>query len=439
MSLLNPDYRSGADYAFLVSRLPPDIQRMHAMGIRNVTLIGFDPTSCVYFWRSIADLAMQKTPAELMGQTATARQLRFYKWIVRGRNDADMGMQLTGHGGTDAARQAASLLPGEEKRGCGHCGWAPAQKEVYSYCAGCVIESQGRRISCMYYCSRKCQEDHWPTHKTFCTTRKKVVRAAHLIQKLMYAIEAAGAQRQVESLEVRDGVTHLHEVPQEELVLRGGPILNPVAQGNASQEAYHAALTGQTCNEIVIVGRQLLNLLIDPYCRHMEVITIVPRNAVNPLGILNASSKLNKECYMMIGAHKVIRLHLASGETLLLDISGAQYGWREPVAPWDKWCRHRAAHVNHANAVHVSDTIENKQRMLASYEQIRGERLRRQMAQRIQSLLSTEAAQRKLPSVLALLGLPGISYNVFEQHVVQAAQQACLQISQSGRTSRRGL
>lgn len=129
---------------------------------------------------------------------------------------------------------------------------------------------------------------------------------------------------------------------------------------------------------------------------------------------------------MTVGTHNVLRLILKSGESLALDISGAQHGWREPIAPWDKWCRHRALHVNYANRTPASDACENMQRMFASPDQIHSEDLRHDMATAMMRLLDQEAAQRGLDPPRKLLGLSPTDFGSCERAVVQQAQQACL-------------
>lgn len=162
----------------------------------------------------------------------------------------------------------------------------------------------------------------------------------------------------------------------------------------------------------------------------MHMISIVARNAVNPVAVINPCRAWHKEWYVMFAAHSVIRLVLTSGEVLLLDVAGAQFGWREPIAPLDKWCGHRAVHVDTAHILPISDHLEKMRRMSLSPKNHLGEDLRTKMAESMVSLIIKEAEQRSLSSPLALLRLPPSEYDSFEHSVVQAAQEACLRISQ---------
>lgn len=147
----------GVDHRFLTSRASAQNSGAMSMGLANLQFAGVDQVGCVNFWRSIAHLAMQKTPDQLSAETIEARQFRYYKWIARGHNNADVDMRLTGTGGTDEARHAAAHLPEETERGCCHCGNQPSTDRIPLYCAGCVIRSEDRDISCTYYCDSECQ------------------------------------------------------------------------------------------------------------------------------------------------------------------------------------------------------------------------------------------------------------------------------------------
>ncbi|KXJ96500.1 hypothetical protein Micbo1qcDRAFT_199308 [Microdochium bolleyi] len=271
-------------------------------------------------------------------------------------------------------------------------------------------------------------------------TRKKVVRAASLLQKFLYALEAAGSNRQVKSLTVTQGITRLEEVPQDELSFRGEPLLHDFTRASApSQAAYHGTLTANACTEVVIAGRPLLELLIGPFCTRMEMITVIPKNGVNPLLVVNENSATTNDSYLMFGAHNVLRLTTTSGESLLLDVSGAQFGWQEAIAPWDKWCSHRALVVDYSTTHPVSDQLENMQRMFAGPQIIQGEDMRRSLAASITELVEREAVQRNLPSAAALFGLAPAAYDAFEQSVVPTAQRACLAVVHAIRPSGRQL
>ncbi|KAJ1338588.1 zinc finger MYND domain-containing protein [Microdochium nivale] len=425
MRLLNRKAAAGTDHHFLASRLP---QQFHSGGF-----------GVIFFWHVIASLALSQDQHALTGNTSKARQLRFYKWIARGRNGADTSVRDTGvDSSTQAQREEAASLPEETNTKCAQCQAAPPAAGAFSYCRGCVMSSGARRISCTYYCGPTCQTEHWKTHKNFCSTRKKIVRAANLLQKMLYALEAAGSLRQIRSLTVNQGITRLEEVPQDELVFRGEPLLHVLERANApSQAAYHSALTANTCTEVIVAGRPLLERLLGPFCKRMELVAVIPKNAVNPLLSVNDNSATTNDSYMMFGAHNVLRLTTKSDDTLLLDVAGAQYGWQEAIAPWDKWCRHRALHVGASYP--VSDQLENMQRMSASQELVQGEDLRRSLASRITEIIQKEVSQRSLQSAAGLFGLAQAAYDGFEQSIVLGAQRACLAITQAIRPSGRQL
>lgn len=43
----------------------------------------------------------------------------------------------------------------------------------------------------------------------------------------------------------------------------------------------------------------------------------------------------------MFGQHCVLRATLRSGEEVAVDLAGGALGWRDPLAPWERWADHR--------------------------------------------------------------------------------------------------
>ena len=67
-------------------------------------------------------------------------------------------------------------------------------------------------------------------------------------------------------------------------------------------------------------------------------------------------------------AHTIVRVTMKNGEKYALDISGAQYGWREPVMPWELYTSRRTRAIK--EVVPFGGTgVSNKERISGMSEQ----------------------------------------------------------------------
>ncbi|KAJ1338589.1 zinc finger MYND domain-containing protein [Microdochium nivale] len=224
-------------HKYLLARLPRNLKDM------------------VKYWDSLAHLSTKKETISLEGESAMAVQLRFLNWVVRGRNEAEKDLMTTGTTTcTDAQRRTAVRLPQEANRACAACHKKPAKSSSFSCCAGCAIESDcgTYNVSCTYYCGPACQKEHWATHKVFCNPRRKVIRAAWLLQELMKFVEAAGSYTPWEGLGVEDGITYLKPAHQGNLHFMGAAdvhvVLPAFKEVNAqTSAAWIAGLNANNC------------------------------------------------------------------------------------------------------------------------------------------------------------------------------------------------
>lgn len=148
------------------------------------------------FWHSVFHLATTNARLNLDEDTDVAKRIRFYRWIARGRNDAEKDLlHKSTTSATLADRITACLLPPKSNLGCACCGKSPSDSDKFSHCAGCAISSDcgNYKVLCTFYRSKTCQMKHWPDHKTTCAPRRKILRAGSLLQQLMKFIEITGS------------------------------------------------------------------------------------------------------------------------------------------------------------------------------------------------------------------------------------------------------
>lgn len=83
------------------------------------------------------------------------------------------------------------------KGACAHC-----QKPSTTRCTGCLgaPEYHNTTASATFYCNKECQKSDWQRHKSQChilQARKKLARAAELLQSIFYRIRMHAYDKQI--------------------------------------------------------------------------------------------------------------------------------------------------------------------------------------------------------------------------------------------------
>jgi hypothetical protein len=107
--------------------------------------------------------------------------------------------------------------------GCATCG-QPAS----AHCAGCANTQHTGTQNITLYCSKPCQTKDWSKHKAECQSaqgRKKLFRAAELIQETFFALKAEILDFNVTKVErTGDGKIHFFDAP-----FKGLPVYGPIS------------------------------------------------------------------------------------------------------------------------------------------------------------------------------------------------------------------
>ncbi|KAH7040040.1 uncharacterized protein B0I36DRAFT_390830 [Microdochium trichocladiopsis] len=415
---------------------------------RDHRLLASRKPSCIEdvdrFWHTIAEFAISKIPADILGDSPQARQLRYYKWWARGKSDAEKTLMLTDNPNLgDVVRTAAAGLTSQADRACASCHKTPPDTYEFPCCPNCLIlDGTGKRkLLCTYYCSKACAARDSEAHKVHCFPRRRVIRAVKLVAKLLQTIDAAASHTQWKTLAVRDGITYLEEVPRTQLAYLGEFALQTIVRDDQQPEAtYLAALTSDHCREMLLMGDRLVRLLLAPLCQSIEVVNISPRNGFNPVCLLNSDHTDRPQRFMMIGIHTVLRLTLHSGEKLAADIYGAQFGWPEVVAPWDSW---REKRTLEATCDRPGALTFDKEILLTLTEGMLhrdpsyfvGDEIRAEMARDIAALVLRKSESFKKSLGLAAFRKNGADYRAWETDIQEAARQKCNEVMQLRRAS----
>lgn len=105
---------------------------------------------------------------------------------------------------------------------------ATCDQPATTRCVGCVDTEHTGTQGATFYCSKTCQTKGWRKHKAACQAaqdRKKLFRAAELIQETFFALKAEILDFNVAKVErAGDGKIHFFDVP-----FKGLPVYGPIS------------------------------------------------------------------------------------------------------------------------------------------------------------------------------------------------------------------
>ncbi|KAF7889979.1 uncharacterized protein EAF02_002394 [Botrytis sinoallii] len=108
-----------------------------------------------------------------------------------------------------------TTLPSAIENQCAHCK-APAHRK----CGGCSSPLGEEAVATIYYCTEKCQVEHWKLHKSACKAhqmKKLLYRAGETLQEIFYRYREVTFDIRVVKIEERNGTLYVDEsYPNEE-------------------------------------------------------------------------------------------------------------------------------------------------------------------------------------------------------------------------------
>ncbi|KAK8043748.1 hypothetical protein PG994_012586 [Apiospora phragmitis] len=282
------------------------------------------------FRQKILELSLSKTEIPDDG-SAKSKQLQYYKWIGQGRKDPGLLCSPT----TDASHDSSSLAflhsqlaNSQAYAACGASGGRA--------CTGCRLALDSDHfIFKTVYCSKECQAAHRQQHKAPCDSRRVIGRAAILLRSLFLMFKDLHYSDCIEQVTSRDGVLYTTIGNHRENASKGRQMIRrfPRKLLTPADEDFETVQAMQLDTEVFGTFACILNFFLDPICRWVEEVEIYTRNAHRPIVVLQSGSMTS----CMSNPHFALRVTLHSGEDVVVDLTGAKFGWKEPVGPWGIW------------------------------------------------------------------------------------------------------
>lgn len=215
----------------------------------------------VRFRQQLGKLALSQS-LPLPVATWKGRQLEYYRWISQGRKDGDCPLGIDAQRARPQAEVATNAyLPDGPPNTCANCDKGP---DGLNRCSACLVQFESRVIASTSYCSKQCQEQHWPQHKKVCAPRKRLWRAVQLIHALFVKFQTYTYNQVLEELTVRDGVLYCVDRSHTECVVTGKSAQQVLTRDRApSDETFLATLMANKCADIVSVCKPLVDILLE--------------------------------------------------------------------------------------------------------------------------------------------------------------------------------
>ncbi|KAL9098419.1 MAG: hypothetical protein Q9163_005916 [Psora crenata] len=221
---------------------------------------------------------------------------------------------------------------------CIKCG-----KEVKLVCNGCktALGADGNLLEEAGYCGLTCQRAHWPYHAPACMDgrrRKTLYRAADLAQLLLCKVRERLWNTSINHVASdEDGNIMLYEA-----VYRGTkfvPFPNELFK-NAQEK--DAVLVNLTCRSALIYLHCLLMMMLRGEVARIDELYLSPKN--NRRHIVTQCLSGNQDSNTAY-RHSIVKITLKSGDQYALDVSGAQYGYPNPLTPWGRYFETRVEYI----------------------------------------------------------------------------------------------
>jgi hypothetical protein len=232
-----------------------------------------------------------------------------------------------------------------------------------THCAGCADTDSNGTLTLTLYCSRSCQSKDWSSHKKACQAaqgRKKLFRAAELIQETFYAVRAESFDLNITKVERdQDGKLHIFERPSKGFA----NVKHAAAWAEGDIDTKRAVLSSRAGGEAF--STVLYQLGVQgfkgkcPMCK--PCVFELSNNLTSPIGYV---AKIEELDVRVFDSRLLLRHHLDHSATAasqnihhavcvtlrdesvwVVDPAGAQHGQHKAVLPFSEYDRDFVAKV----------------------------------------------------------------------------------------------
>ncbi|KAK0733234.1 hypothetical protein B0T26DRAFT_669656 [Lasiosphaeria miniovina] len=298
--------------------------------------------SGVYLLGDLALLAL-KGPVPKDVTDTEAKHLRYYKWVAEGRKDEDSPFASSASSSSSSFAKSAptshDVLPEDPKAStCGNCGTSGATQN----CAGCYdVFGAGNISAGQAYCNQECQKAHWDQHKSECRELKRLQISMAQFQEIFEHLVASAYRVALAEISEENGLIRAkgRRGADERAAYLGKHIAKKFRYNLApSRDAGKAVLMHGRGAEFVDQCKPLVDFFLkDLPHKSVEQVTFYVKNCHRSVWLEDDGS----HTFSPFTPHQVLRITLACGRAVVVDASGAQFGWREVLSPWETYKRHR--------------------------------------------------------------------------------------------------
>lgn len=209
---------------------------------------------------------------------------------------------------------------------CAHCREAATQ-----VCNGChkAPDVEGGHIETVWYCSAKCQKADWRFHKNDCKkaqARRSLYRVAETAKLAFFRLVERTFDLDVIGVEAKGDTLYVWEGPKDRSIFNPFP-----SEYLNSDQDKQAAMAWMNCGS----SEDYVHVLVEAMLQDVpfEVAEVLVSKVkylrrvvvIEPDGHESDSSK---------SEHVVFKITINEDENYALDVTGAQFGFYDPVIPW---------------------------------------------------------------------------------------------------------
>nr|RBQ99809.1 hypothetical protein FVER53263_09338 [Fusarium verticillioides] len=212
-------------------------------------------------------------------------------------------------------------------------------------CAGCTDapDYDPGDSTTVVYCDRDCQKKHWSEHKSRCRVmkqRKILLRAATILRSALLTYREIRYDIDLTNIEAKDEMLYLYQNQRAATSrVKWGSFPDHLTSNVQHREA---ALTINQCTMATALLSRLTSKLLAGVHSNAQVLDIKIGKPLLPPKLIPGPDLSN--CL-----HTVIKVGLLSStESWVIDTAGCQYGFREVLAPSNKYIADKACRVEGA-------------------------------------------------------------------------------------------